>query len=175
MQIKTKKKSKKPLIIFLSVVALVVIVGIIFFFVRSTSQNSTQPAPVTEEEQNEAQTNPSSEKEGEATTPPSDQTSDEVPVNPDASLTITHLDQHDNAVNLESSLSGISSKGTCVATFTNPDSRPVVKEFASNDTKGCGPLTIASLEFASTGEWKLNLRFYNQGQQVTAERSITIQ
>jgi cytoskeletal protein RodZ len=175
MQIKTKKKSKKPLIIVLIIVALIVIAGSIFFFVQSTHQNNSQSAPVTEEEKNNAQTTPSPEKEGETSTPPSDQTSDEVPVNPSASLTITLLDQDNNAVNLNSSLSGVSSNGTCVATFTNPDSRPVVKEFASNGTKGCGPLAVASLEFASIGEWKLNLRFYNQGQQVTAERSISIQ
>lgn len=176
MQIKTKKKSKKPLVILLIVATVLIVGGVVFFLVRSNSQSSSsQFTPVSEEEKNNAQTTPSPEKEGDTTTPPSDQTSDEVPVNPNAVLAITHLDQHDNAVHLDSTLSGSNSNGTCVATFTNPSSRPVVKEFASNGTRGCGPLTVAALEFSAVGDWNLSLRFYNEGQQVAAERSISIQ
>lgn len=174
MKIQQKKTAKKPFVI-IAIAAVILAVGaILFLLLKPSGQNSSsQSTPISEEQKNNDQTTPSNKKD-EAAVPPSNQTSNEVPVNPNAALTITQLAQQGNEVHLSSTLTATSA-GTCVATFTNAASRPVVKEFASNGASACGPLTISAFEFSAIGEWNLVLRFYNQGQQVTAEKAITIQ
>lgn len=177
MKIK-KQKSRKTLIIAITAGFLVLLAAAIFWLVSSRSDEETSTSPSTDEANSQqledGKTKPTNPKENPPTPTNTGQSSEDVPVNTATTLTITELVQQGSEVRLNSALSGADGGGTCVATFTNSDGRPVVREFASAGADGCGPLTIPSIEFSALGEWELTLRFYNQGEQTVTKQTIII-
>lgn len=171
-------KNKKTLLIISIVVLAVGVIAAAWFFAPGSDNNSNESSSPN----NEADTLQIEDGETEPTNPKADppdpdtsgQSPDDVPVNEAASLSISQLEQTDNEVTLNSSLSGADQAGTCVASFTHPGGRPVIREFPSNGQNGCGSLTIPAIEFSALGEWQLTLRFYNEGEQVIARESIVI-
>jgi hypothetical protein len=106
-----------------------------------------------------------------------DKTTNEVPVSKSLSASITQLAEANNQITFAASVSNATTTGTCVVTFSNTNDRPVTKQFNatySNGTAQCGPTNISAYEFSYLGQWQVSLRYYENGQQATAEGSINI-
>ena len=104
-------------------------------------------------------------------------TSDQVPVNDKFIPTISVLEQSGNNVKFAASIKNSSSAGQCVVTFSNPNDRPVVKQFDATVKDGsaiCGPIEVPALEFSYLGEWQVSLRYYVGTEQATTTGKVTI-
>ena len=116
----------------------------------------------------------------EKTTPTTDNqnnTTDQIPVNQNLVANITQLNQSDANINFNSEITGPVSKGTCVVNFTNPNDRPVTRQFEAtldNNIAVCGPIKIPEIEFSYLGEWNVNLRYYVGTEQAVSEGKILI-
>lgn len=103
--------------------------------------------------------------------------SDQIPVAEDFSATITQLDQTGDTVNFAAKINNSPSPGTCVVTFSNPNDRPVTRQFDStvkDSVSVCGPLAIPSLEFSYLGEWNVSLRYYVGTKQAIVDGKVVI-
>ncbi len=104
------------------------------------------------------------------------QTTDQVPTSTDASASIIQLEQVGSNVLIAVKVDNLAAGGTCVVTFTNPNDRPVTKEFSPSDKNGsvsCS-ISIPAYEFSFLGTWHAKARYYQDSQQVTAEGDVKI-
>lgn len=107
----------------------------------------------------------------------SGKTSNQIPVSPTMTATITDLEESNQQIHFSASVSNASSAGTCVVTFSNPNDRPVTKQVAATyagSTSTCGPLTLSANEFSYIGTWQVSLHYYEGTQQAGAEGSVVI-
>jgi cytoskeletal protein RodZ len=134
----------------------------------ATQQQTDHPSP--------KNNNPPT-KSTTSATPTGSQTSNEVPVDPSFSASITQLEETNDEVNFTASVQNTQSAGTCVVTFSTPNDRPVTQQFtATNDgsTSTCGPISINANEFSYLGTWQVAFHYYVGDQQATAQGTITI-
>lgn len=107
----------------------------------------------------------------------SDQTADQVPASVTMSASITDLSQEGNIVKFASRIDNPAGKdGQCVVTFTNPNDRPVTKEFEPRVTTNgllCS-IDVPAYEFSFLGSWQVVGRYYVAGQQVNTQGEVTI-
>lgn len=106
----------------------------------------------------------------------SNQTTDQVPTNTDASATIVQLEQVSGNVLIVARVENTTTGGMCVVTFTNPNDRPITKEFSPSEKDGsisCST-SIPAYEFSFLGTWHATLRYYQGSKQVTAEGDVKI-
>jgi hypothetical protein len=109
------------------------------------------------------------------TTPPAatyapDITSNEVPVDPELTITIDGLRQAGGHVNASAR---VSSDGTCVFQFDPSDgSRPVVREITAGD--GACSVSIPEVEFAFLGSWTLRTTLYHRSGKAEDSADVTI-
>ena len=110
------------------------------------------------------------------TTQASTQTTNEIPVSSAASSTITRLEQSNGTVYISTAIDNSSPGGTCVVTFTNPNDRPITKEFApvSKDSILSCSISFPDYEFSYLGSWHTAARYYVNDIQTLAEGDITI-
>lgn len=109
-------------------------------------------------------------------TPSSGKTSNEVPVSPAASASITELADADGKIQFSANIQGLAAGGTCVLTFSNPNDRPVTKQFAPITKAGavaCAT-SVPAYEFSYLGTWAVSLHYYSGSQQVTAGGEVNV-
>lgn len=109
--------------------------------------------------------------------PTGDKESNQIPVNTSLNAAITELGEADNTIHFAASIQNASAGGTCVVTFSNPNDRPVTKQFtpvSSANSAVCGPVNISAFEFSYLGQWSVEFHYYINGQQATANSTITI-
>lgn len=177
---KVYKKSYRPLVITIIIIFLLSC-GYMGFALKTSSWPFTPSnTPVAEPllpTQDKSSLKPTSDNKntGPATTP------NQVPPSPSLSASITQLvENSDNNILFSATINGLSAptnEGTCVVTFSSSYDKPYVKQFSSGIKGGetiCGPLTISSLNFSYIGTWNVNLRFYLNNQQTTADGKIDI-
>lgn len=107
----------------------------------------------------------------------SGETSDQVPVDHSLNASITQLSEANGQVNFKAQVSNASGTGTCVVTFSNPNDRPVTKQFNATYSAGvasCGPISIPAEEFSYLGQWQVSFHFYINSSQASAESSLVI-
>lgn len=141
------------------------------FLASTNTQNTTSESSPSTDSTGKTQTDTTGVKSGV--------TSDQVPVSTSIAASITQLSEDDNNnITFAGLIKNNTSPGTCVVTFTNPNAKPYVVQ-ADSTTKDsqtlCGPLSISALNFSYLGEWAVNLRFYSDNEQATADSTITIQ
>ena len=105
-------------------------------------------------------------------------TTDQIPVSPDMVATITQLSETSQQVQFAATVTNAAAPaGTCVVTFSTPNDRPVVKQFAaalSGTTAVCGPTSFSTNEFSYLGTWQVQLRYFSGSTQATANGSIDV-
>lgn len=106
----------------------------------------------------------------------STQTTNEVPVSSATTSTITRLEQTNGTVYVATVINNSSSGGTCVVTFTNPNDRPITKEFtpASKDGTTSCSISFPDYEFSYLGSWHVAAHYYVNDSRTLAEGDITI-
>jgi hypothetical protein len=102
----------------------------------------------------------------------------DVPQKGGVSVTITKLQEADDKVTLEGSVQGASA-GTCVAEFTTPNDKPVVRQTNATKTSdngaACGPFIIPAQQFAYLGDWQAVIKLYVEGGQAASPaKTLTI-
>jgi len=105
-------------------------------------------------------------------------TTDQVPVDPALTATITTLEQKDGIITFMASISSTQTDGTCSVTFSNPNDKPVTRTasaIAENNSSVCGPIQIPETEFAYLGTWTATFRYFVGEKQVSTAKDITIQ
>lgn len=108
----------------------------------------------------------------------SSETSNQVPVDSSLSASITKLEEANGQVSFSATVQHTSSAGTCVVTFSNPNDRPVTKQFDasySSNASTCGPIAFSANEFSYIGNWQVNFHYYTGDKQATAQGNINIQ
>lgn len=106
----------------------------------------------------------------------SDKTTNQVPTGGEAVATITQLEQQGDNVLIAMKVERSNTGGSCVVTFTNPNDRPVNKEFSSTskgEAVSCST-SIPAYEFSYLGVWHVTVRYYLGEQQVVTEGDIKI-
>ncbi len=177
-----KQRSKKALFVTTAAVltAGLVVGGLLWR--RAQNDTSNQPVDGQSQESLDAEQQDVDDKKQEILKNEqntSAQTTDQVPTNQVATVSITSLAQSGGQVTISGLVSNTSSGGTCVAQFTTPNDRPVLKE-AAGVVKGtsvnCGPMSIPELQFSFLGNWKATMSYYSNGTKVTSpEKDIVIQ
>ncbi len=166
-----QKKSKKKIVIIAATLLLITAGAGAFYY---NKQQDPREAKQAEQDKNNTETPVIKNEETPVEDPEiSNQTTDQVPVKEEAKLTITKLVQQGDMVVLESNATVVGGGGTCVASFTKTDNKPVVREFTAAGT-ACNNNTIPALLFSELGEWHLTLRYYKDGAQIVAEQNLTI-
>jgi hypothetical protein len=169
---KTSKSKISPLAIAAVVFALLVATAGIFWWSWRPKQNNTttdNPASTTAPTKEETANKPAP-----TTIPSSD-----VPVSTALAVNITKLEQANGSVVISGAVTGATA-GTCVAEFTTPQDKPVIKQVAAvNDSTNttCGPITIDEVEFSYLGDWSAKMTFYttnNAHQASSPAKTITI-
>lgn len=182
MKIKKQKHTKAPLVIIAIIIALSAASYAFIAHKKSLWPFPPQQSQNTDAQQdtiNESPKNSNSVKKDEAGAAVNDgKTTDQVPINKDLVATITQLEQLDDTVKFSATIENSTSAGTCVVTFTNPNDRPVTKQFDATIKDGvtlCKSSDIPSLEFSYLGAWSVSFRYYVGGEQITATGEVTIQ
>ncbi len=105
-----------------------------------------------------------------ATTYDPDVTSEEVPVAPDLTVSISQVRQTDGEVTASATASA---DGTCVFQFEPSDgSRPVVREATVRG--GTCSVTIPVVEFAFLGQWTLRMTLYHDRSKAEDNADVAI-
>lgn len=183
MKIQKSKINKPNLIPAIIVIALLLVSSYAFIaykksfwpFPPETILNTDAQQDTTNESPKNSNT---IKKEESAADINSGKTSDQIPISKELVATITQLEQAGANVKFSAKVEGSSKTGTCVVSFTNPNDRPVTKQFNATTKDGvllCGPLDIPSLEFSFLGEWNVSFRYYVESEQVTTTGKVTIQ
>ncbi len=120
--------------------------------------------------------NSPSKSDAQATTGQS-QTSDQVPVASAASIDITQLIQSGNSILVSGVISNPpDGNGSCVVTFSNPNDRPITKQFDATTKDGVTSCVaqIQSYEFSYLGEWTATIYYYAGDKKVSAQGTVQI-
>jgi hypothetical protein len=173
MKINKQVNSKKYLIIPGIIICLALLAGGIYFFV--VAQTSTPPAANNDAQNAADKTIPSTKNGTPASSPDVDntKTTDNIPVSKETTVTIKNLVQQDGSITYSATVENYGESGTCSATFTNDNDRPVVRTTAAEQSN-CGPITIPEAEFSTLGKWTLTLRYYTNNTQAIATQTIEI-
>lgn len=99
-------------------------------------------------------------------------TTDQIPVSSNLSVTITNFQQVNSLINSSASISGNSSEGTCVFTYSTPGSKPVVDQVSSKSSV-CSSI-IPEVQFSKLGSWNLNIVFYLNDGKAEGNKNVTI-
>lgn len=188
MKTRRSKKSNRKRYIVISTVAVVLVVAA---YLASAAIFNFWPLASTPSVANSPNANPNaktatpSPKNNNAPTKTSTQTSvdpgktsSEVPVSTAMTATITTLSETDHQIHFAASVTNSTAAGTCVVTFSNPNDRPVVKQFDAtlNGTAAtCGPVSISDDEFSYLGTWQVSFRYYVGTDQATTQGTLDIQ
>jgi hypothetical protein len=106
------------------------------------------------------------------------QTTDQVPTPSDATLRLTQLTVGDSDVLVSSVITNPpAGAGTCVVTFSNPNDRPITKQFEPSIKDGTAFCSthIPTYEFSYLGNWSVTAYYYADNQKVSAEGTLQIQ
>lgn len=117
------------------------------------------------------------DKTGLSSSTDASKNSDQIPVDTSMTASIAQLSETDGQVNFTGKVTNTDSAGTCVVTFSNPNDRPVTKQFTAtyaNGTSQCGPMHVSAYEFSYLGQWQVSFRYYTGDKQATAESTIAI-
>lgn len=171
---KIQKKSHKKAIVLSVIGVLLVAAGAAAYFLATRPDDSASKA---REKANSSDTQNPQNKENIPSADASsgvdpNKSTAEVPVKPEASLTISSLKQSNGEVSYAATFDGIDGDGTCSAQFTAPGAKPVTRT-----TKASGQecsASIPEMEFTQLGEWTLTVRYYNSNAQVTATKAINV-
>jgi hypothetical protein len=103
-------------------------------------------------------------------------TSDQVPIDTALTAKITEAQQSGNTIHFTASTTNAAATGTCVVTFSNPNDRPVTKQFSATDDSGSATCStnISAFEFSYLGQWTVEFHYYLNDKQATASSTITI-
>lgn len=172
----TKPNKRRRLIYLLLVLAIAVLVGLFYmFYINKTDDtvdpNSTDPTIETTKTKSK-----NSELPLDSDDIPRDATSDQIPSNPQLSVSISNFSQANGEVKAEALINGSSGDGTCVFNFSTPEGKPVVKELASSTTGNeqlCS-LTLTEVEFDKIGTWELTVTFYKDGAKSVASKNVEV-
>ena len=176
------KKSNKKYIIASVTIAFILVVTGGYFYNRKLSQEKIR----TEQKQrDEAQTNSSknnlqskdTNKDnsiGDETLPNNSTgtTTDKIPSSETLEISIKNTSQNGGTVNASVEISGTTTDGTCVFTYTTPEDRPVIQQISSSNNT-CQS-NIPEVQFSKLGTWKLNVVFYQNNTKVEASKNVTI-
>lgn len=185
MKISKQTNKKKPFtktLLCLSLVVLVIIGLSVYTYALHGSLFGWQPSPP---QNSNSSTNTSPSKSGNESSPEKgvkdgtneDKTTDEVPVDSTITSSITDLYQSNGYVYFMGSTNDTRGGGKCSVTFTNTNDHPVSRTAdagLSNGTAQCGPIQIPETEFSFIGDWVATFRYYVNGVQAVAEKTITI-
>lgn len=136
--------------------------------IQSSDSNNTQNITTN--------TSPKNNNVATKTEQTSTKTTDQVPTNSEAMATLIQLEQVGENVLVTAKIDHIAANGNCVVTFTNPNDRPITKEFSPVDKDGvilCST-SISAYEFSFLGTWHAAVRYYQDNKQVTAEGDVKI-
>jgi hypothetical protein len=112
----------------------------------------------------------------DSTAQPSDKVSSDIPVSTGFAAKINDLSQNGQTIHFAASVSNSPQPGMCVITFTNPNDRPVTKQFDATvkGTDAACSTDVSAYEFSYLGDWQVSFHYYIGNQQATAEGSINI-
>jgi hypothetical protein len=173
MKINKQVNSKKYLIIPGIIICLALLAGGVYYFVAA--QTSTPPA-VNNDAQNAAdKTIPSTKNGTPASSPDVDntKTTDNIPVAKETKVSIKDLAQQNGSITYSATIENPGESGTCSATFTHDNDRPVVRTTTAEEST-CGPVVIPEAEFSTLGQWTLTLRYYTNNTQAITTKTIEI-
>jgi type II secretory pathway pseudopilin PulG len=176
----TTKKSRKQWVALLLVIVLAA-AGLFLFQKHRSDQRAAQSAQQ-QKQKSEAQTDSAKKNDSEdnakdssTSSNTSASTTEEVPTNTARNVTISDFSQSGGVVNASASITGTTTSGTCVFTFTNPEDKPVTRQTASSGSspQACST-SINEVEFSKLGSWTLTVNFYQNGQKSEASQKVTI-
>jgi len=174
-----KNKNYKTILMPVLIIGalLLVCIASAFFLKLWPFQNNIDPNSIRQETSSESSKNdnPITKDESEADANEGKST-DDVPVSESFSAAITKLEQNDNQISFAAKISNSKNPGTCVVTFSNPNDRPIVKQFdsTSKDSVTLCESTFSALEFSYLGEWNVSLRYYVGSEQAFTEGRVII-
>ncbi len=173
----SKKTNSLTKLIWAMIVVAVLAVGAAAWYITSRP-----PTPANHETDIETVDNNQPSKQDitdKTDTPPPPST--DVPPAAGLAVAVTKLEQANGNVTIVGSVTGQGAgDGTCVANFTTPQDRPVVKQAAATVKDGvvtCGPIVIDEVEFSYLGDWQAKLTFYtpqNKSQVSSEPKTIAI-
>jgi archaellin len=168
-------RPKTPLLLLLAAIIVAGVLSVVIIRHFHTQQNA-QNNSAKDTAQNDTTLN--SKKDIPPATSTSGETSDKVPVNTAATMDIATLSQSGTTIHLDAVIAALSdTSGTCVATFTKDNNKPVVHEFKPTLTDNavhCATSDISALEFSSLGQWTTTVRYYQGNSQITGTKVVTI-
>ena len=115
--------------------------------------------------------NASSDKNG-ASTGATSTTSNEIPTSDSIAITVDSVVQADRQINASAVVTGATTSGICVFSFTTPDAKPVVKQ-TSSANNACS-VSISEVEFDKLGIWNLNVTFFINDTKAEVNQNVTI-
>ena len=163
---------KKVFITLLVVLVLLLAAGTYIAYAKIQESNNTNSFSETTSEN----LDPTEAKENSEETY-NNTTTDQVPETTNTTVNITTLKQEGGQVIFNASVTSSAQDRKCSLTFTNPNDKPVsrtVDATISSDSSVCGPISIPTEEFALIGEWTATLRYYSNGAQAIASKTIDI-
>jgi hypothetical protein len=171
-----KSKNLSPKLVALAIGLLLVILGVAYLWYQASNkpQTETQQTP-----SDTAGNNGPTKQDIANGDNPVTSTPQNVPQQTGITVGITKLEQSNGSVVIAGAVTG-DEGGKCVATFSTPEDRPVIKEVAATKNGGqtvCGPITINEVEFSYLGNWQAKLTYYtsdNKGQASSESKTITI-
>lgn len=173
------RRSRKPLIALVVLAIVIALGGGLFMFIKS---RNAENARIEQKARDEAQTSSAKKDvqnknadDSQSKNLPNNSTSttpDKVPTSEEIKVVITSTSQKDGIVNTSASVTGASSDGTCVFTYTTPDERPVVQQVTSTN-KVCTS-AIPEVQFSKLGNWNLQVIFYLNNVKSEANKSVSI-
>ncbi len=173
MQIQKKGKSKS-LIAVTALLATLIVAALLYIysFNRTPGAEINTSGPSVSDEikaqgKNDKNQNSSAglpEKSNSSTT-------DEVPSDPQLSVSIVTTDQANGLVTASANTS--QATGTCVFLYSTPQDKPVTRQVGVNDSH-CS-VSIPQNEFSYIGQWTLKVTYYSDGKKTEVEKSVTIQ
>mgnify|MGYP006929490667 CR=1 FL=1 len=171
-----KRSRKKPLIVLGVLFAILLGIGCwaLYKYTREpvADPNASDTTIITAKDEVESKPDNPSVDDGIS----SNSTSEQISQNPNLSLSITDFNQSGGMVRSSASISGTTSPGNCVFTYTTTDSRPVVEQVSSTSQAGsqiCSA-TISEVQFDKVGNWGLNVTFFQNNSKVSATRQVTV-
>lgn len=173
MKINKQANSKKHFLILGIIICVALIAGGIYYFVAS--QTPTTPTTDNDAKNAADKTIPSTKNGAPASSPDVDntKTTDDIPVAKETEVAIKELVQQNGSITYTATIENPGESGTCSATFTNDNDRPVVRTTTAEGSN-CGPVAIPEAEFSTLGQWTLTLRYYTNNTQAVTTQTIEI-
>lgn len=92
-------------------------------------------------------------------------------------MTISQLSEANNTVSVSAVVQNPpSGTGSCVVTFSNPNDRPITKQFdpASKENVVSCATQVPAYEFSFLGDWNVSVVYYAGDQKVSTEGTVHI-